>query len=79
MPVIIPNLDRITKDDVKTGEALKKVQDYLNAASPIVVGNAVTAPPSTSTPPASTTTTTPKPGSNPAVKPPPHSNVPDIA
>lgn len=69
MPLIIPNLDRISKDDIKTGEALKRVQDYVNQANPLVAGNTIATPQPTTTPPSSNTTN-PSTGSNPAIPPP---------
>ncbi len=35
----IANLDRVTKDDVKTGEGLKSVQDFVNKNVAVVAGN----------------------------------------
>jgi hypothetical protein len=69
MTLVIPNLDIITKIDPKTGEALKKIQDYTITNVTAVPGNAVASPPQTPTPPASNTTTTPTPA--PAVPDPP--------
>ena len=76
MPLGIPNLDRISKDEPKVGEALKKVQDYTNTVAPVASGNAVQSPPSTSTPPASQQTVAPNTGNHPAVPAPPRSGVP---
>lgn len=77
MSLIIPNLDRITKDDVKTGEALKKVQDYTNQAVPAATGNAVVAPPASTSPAPSQQAATPTTvGPNPRVPAPQRSGVP---
>lgn len=45
MALNIPNLDRITKDDVKTGEALVKVQQYVNQNVTPAAGNRTPVPP----------------------------------
>jgi hypothetical protein len=42
--ISIPNLDAITKADVKTGEALAKVQQYINANTTVTTGNKQAAP-----------------------------------
>ncbi len=42
--ISIPNLDAITKSDVKTGEALAKVQTYINANVAPAAGNKTPAP-----------------------------------
>jgi hypothetical protein len=60
MPLSLPNLDRIAKDEIKIEEALKKVQDYTNQQVPTTPGNAVAAPPA-STPPAPSQTVNPAP------------------
>lgn len=39
MALTIPNVDRITKENPKLGEALLKEQDYINKNSPVVPGN----------------------------------------
>jgi hypothetical protein len=39
MALIVPNLDRISKESPKLGEALKKVQDYTNTNVTPVAGN----------------------------------------
>ena len=45
MALTIPNLDRVTKDDPLTGEALVKVQQYVNQNVTPVAGNKVPPPP----------------------------------
>lgn len=45
MALNIPNLDRITKDDPKLGEALVKTQQYVNQNVVLVPGNRVPKPP----------------------------------
>ena len=40
----VPNLDPITKKDVKTGEALHAIQQYINANTTPAAGNKVTPP-----------------------------------
>jgi hypothetical protein len=42
--LIIPNIDRISKDNPRLGEALLKVQQYTNQNVPAVAGNAVSPP-----------------------------------
>ncbi|HEX3156801.1 MAG TPA: hypothetical protein VHV32_19385 [Candidatus Angelobacter sp.] len=76
MPLIIPNLGGIFKDDPKTGEALQKIQTYANHAAPIVAGNAIVAQSPTTTPPPSQQTTSPNTGSNPKQIPPPRTSTP---
>jgi hypothetical protein len=45
MSLNIPNIDRISKDDPKLGEALAKVQTYTNANVSQTAGNRVAPPP----------------------------------
>ncbi len=45
MAVTIPNLDKIQKQDPKMGEALKKVQTYLNENVTPAPGNRTPVPP----------------------------------
>jgi len=42
--ISIPNLDAITKTDVRTGEALLKVQTYINTNTTPSAGNKTPAP-----------------------------------
>lgn len=76
MPLVIPNLGGIFKDDPKVGEALQKVQAYANAVAPVVAGNAVVPQPTTATPPASQQSSNPATGSNPRITPPTRTGVP---
>lgn len=76
MPLNIPGVDRITKDDPRTGEALQAVKSFVNAGVTQPVGTFIPAPPSTSTPPVSQTPTTPNTGTNPVVTAPPNSGFP---
>jgi len=43
--LIVPNQDRISKENPKLGEALKKIQDYTNLNISPAVGNRVPPPP----------------------------------
>lgn len=45
MAVTLPNLDRIQKADPKLGEALKRVQTYVNLNTTQAPGNRVPEPP----------------------------------
>lgn len=45
MPLNLPNLDRIAKENPKLGEALKKVQDYTNINVTPAAGNRIPPPP----------------------------------
>lgn len=45
MALTIPNVDRLSKDNPKLGEALKKVQDYTNQNVTPAGGNRIAPPP----------------------------------
>ncbi len=45
MALTIPNLTDITKQDVKLGEALKRIQEFTNTNVTPVTGNRIPSPP----------------------------------
>lgn len=45
MALIVPNLDRLTKESPKMGEALKRIQTYVNLNTTVAPGNRLSPPP----------------------------------